>query len=140
MSNPEFQPQSKRKNFYEELERLEREGYDKTRFCDAECVLIHCCDHCSHYDFKPGDCGCYLDAGQCSIHGKKDPEAGNGCEDYICARLRERPEYKKRERERIKEKIFLARQGENICSDCWASVFCEALKEGEEDESYDDED
>ena len=140
MNNPEFPSQSKRKNLDEELERLEKEGYDKTRFCDAECALFHCCDHCYHYDFKPGDCGCYLDAGRCEIHGKRSPEDGDGCKDYICSRLREKPEYKKQEQRRIKEKLFLARQGEYICKDCWANVFCEALKEEEDDDERENPD
>lgn len=132
MLNPDFESDSESdfdsdfepKDFYEEIKRLEREGYDKTRFCDAECALIHCCDDCALYDFKPGDCGCYLDAGQCDIHGHTNPEDGQDCPDFICSSLKSESEYKKNRSSRIKEKIFQARQGINICKDCWANIFC----------------
>lgn len=123
-----------RKDLYEELARVEREGYDKTRFCDAECALFPLCDFCYHYDFKPGDCGCYLDAGECEIHGRKEPEEGGDCPDFVCASLREKSEYKKARQERIKEKMEQAKQKVNICLDCCANSFCSAAIGEEEDD------
>ena len=121
------------KDYYEELDRVEREGYDKTKFCNAECVLMHCCDFCYHYDFKPGDCGCYLDAGQCDLHGKKDPEDGNNCKDFICFRVKEEQEFKIIRSQHIKERRYQAQQGVNICESCWANIFCAASTTEEED-------
>ena len=121
------------KDFYQELDRVEKEGYDKSRFCCAECVLIHVCDHCFFYDFKPGDCGCYLDAGQCELHGHKDPEEGNGCPDYVCRALKKAPQWRIDNYSRIITKLQEAKDGINICKDCWANIFCSAAQVGDED-------
>ena len=123
-----------RKDLNEELARVEREGYDKARFCNAECALFPLCDFCHYYDFKPGDCGCYLDAGQCETHGRKDPEEGGDCPDFICSSLREESEYKKKRQERIKINVEKAQQGINVCDNCWANGFCSATRNEEEDD------
>jgi len=116
------------KDYYEEIDQIEQEGFDTSRFCSAECVLNHCCDFCYYYDFKPGDCGCYLNVGQCDLHGRRDPEDGQDCPDFICCEIKEK-QYKKDQHRRLIEKLFLARQGKNICKDCWANLFCPGVEE-----------
>lgn len=113
-----------RRNYHEEIERLEEAGYDKTRFCSAECALIYICDHCFFYDFKPGDCGCYLDAGQCEIYGRRNPEDGNRCQDYVCRSLRKAPQWRIASFKRIMDKKEELKAGKNICLDCWGNLFC----------------
>jgi len=77
-----------KKSLREELDRLEREGYDKTKFCDAECALSPICDFCKHYDFAGGNCGCYLNKGMCKLKNeRKDPHSGHDCKDFVCFRL-----------------------------------------------------
>ena len=123
---PEFPLE--RKNLDDELARIDKEGYDKTKFCSAECALIYCCDHCFYYDFKPGDCGCYLNAGQCDLHGRRDPE--DSCADFVCRSLRKISDHSSYNLKRVFEKRDLQRRkGVNICLECWGNIFCNSAKD-----------
>lgn len=77
-----------RKSLSAELDRIEREGYDKTRFCNPECALSKgVCDWCIHFDFngrKMGKITVYTGDGKCALHGSKEPHDGRDCKDFIC--------------------------------------------------------
>ena len=77
-----------KKSLFKELARIEHEGYDKTKFCNPECVLSEgVCDWCIHYEFngrKEGKAIIYTGDGKCELHGPKEPQDGKSCEDFVC--------------------------------------------------------
>ncbi len=75
--------------FKDKLKKIEREGYDKTKFCSAQCTLGDICDLCWHYSFNPDLFHRYTGDGNCDIHWPKEPH--EGCNnDFKCYHLGEK--------------------------------------------------